>query len=295
MFYNIEDNYIIDEDSDEDDHKSSDDEDPFFVASLLSQANGGIKRKMLSEAEDFEREMNAELDSAVNKLKTFMNSGNNSEKKDDSTNSSAITPVSQTSISAVASQKAASSTEKVEKQFYDDAYFDSDSEDDTPTVDKSSNKQKKRHPIISNDDLFYDPKMDQEDQDWVDKRRQKHRPRNDVLSGKKAPRSDAVLNCPACMTTLCDDCQRHEAYKNQYRAMFVMHCTVDFEKILENKPSGRQPRQKKALKKSQPEEHDEPCVTEFYHPVRCTECNTEVAVYDKEEVYHFFNVLTSHY
>lgn len=32
---------------------------------------------------------------------------------------------------------------------------------------------------------------------------------------------------------------------------------------------------------------------ELYHPVRCSQCNTEVAVYDKDEVYHFFNVLTS--
>ena len=35
-----------------------------------------------------------------------------------------------------------------------------------------------------------------------------------------------------------------------------------------------------------------PC--EVYQPVKCVECSTEVAVYDKEEVYHFFNVLTSH-
>lgn len=31
-----------------------------------------------------------------------------------------------------------------------------------------------------------------------------------------------------------------------------------------------------------------------YSPVRCQECNTEVAVYDKDEIYHFFNVITSH-
>ena len=34
-------------------------------------------------------------------------------------------------------------------------------------------------------------------------------------------------------------------------------------------------------------------VAEHYHPVRCTQCNTEVAVYDKDEVFHFFNVLAS--
>ena len=29
--------------------------------------------------------------------------------------------------------------------------------------------------------------------------------------------SDAVLNCPACFTVVCLDCQRHELYKTQYR------------------------------------------------------------------------------
>lgn len=33
---------------------------------------------------------------------------------------------------------------------------------------------------------------------------------------------------------------------------------------------------------------------EIYHPVQCTECSTEVAVFDKDEVYHFFNILASH-
>ena len=33
--------------------------------------------------------------------------------------------------------------------------------------------------------------------------------------------------------------------------------------------------------------------TESYHPVRCSECNTEVAVLDSEEVFHFFNVIAS--
>jgi hypothetical protein len=33
---------------------------------------------------------------------------------------------------------------------------------------------------------------------------------------------------------------------------------------------------------------------ECFHPVRCSVCNTEVGVYDKDEVYHFFNVLSSY-
>ena len=37
-----------------------------------------------------------------------------------------------------------------------------------------------------------------------------------------------------------------------------------------------------------------PEVESKYNPVRCQECNTEVAVYDKDEIYHFFNVISSH-
>jgi hypothetical protein len=31
-----------------------------------------------------------------------------------------------------------------------------------------------------------------------------------------------------------------------------------------------------------------------YHPVRCDQCKTEIAMYDTDEVYHFFNVVASH-
>lgn len=81
---------------------------------------------------------------------------------------------------------------------------------------------------MSDDDLFYDPKLDEEDQAWVDDERRQYQPKPSssfspiIKSGspkvKKTqqrrqqetglPNSDAVLNCPACMTTLCLDCQR---------------------------------------------------------------------------------------
>lgn len=100
--------------------------------------------------------------------------------------------------------------------------------------------------IKSNDELLYDPDEDDRDQAWVDARRRRwvqvhlfHIPpglfcfcghtdarvlcryngRNRaVASGSKPhpqqaqalPSSDAILNCPACMTTLCLDCQRWE-------------------------------------------------------------------------------------
>ncbi|KNC80342.1 hypothetical protein SARC_07300 [Sphaeroforma arctica JP610] len=82
--------------------------------------------------------------------------------------------------------------------------------------------------------------------------------------------TDGVLSCPCCMTTLCMDCQRHEKYKQQYRAMFVMNVKVMPEKL----------------------QHD-PTDPTVYYPVRCEYCSTEVGVVDPDQVYHFFNVIAS--
>ena len=58
---------------------------------------------------------------------------------------------------------------------------------------------------------FYDPEADERDEAWVHKAR-------------GALRSDAILSCPLCFTTLCIDCQQHAKYDGQFRAMFVMNC-----------------------------------------------------------------------
>ena len=87
---------------------------------------------------------------------------------------------------------------------------------------------------------------------------------------------------------------RHAKYNHQYRAMFVMNCVVNHEQRL------KFPKQKQNnKKKKRTEENIETAATadpkeELYHPVRCSQCNTEVAVFDKDEVFHFFNVLASH-
>merc|ERR1712232_1198188 len=41
--------------------------------------------------------------------------------------------------------------------------------------------------------------------------------------------TDAVLSCPSCMTTLCLDCQQHDVFKGQFRAMFAMNVLVACE------------------------------------------------------------------
>ncbi len=67
-----------------------------------------------------------------------------------------------------------------------------------------------KHTVVSNDDLLYDPGMDEEDQRWVDRQRQRGRHTDITGRGRrhKVVTSDALLDCPACLTTLCLDCQR---------------------------------------------------------------------------------------
>ena len=72
-------------------------------------------------------------------------------------------------------------------------------------------KAKKKQ--LSNDELLYDPDADEDDERWVEKQRRSYLPKSQASSDKekkkRLPNSDAVLDCPACMTTLCMDCQRY--------------------------------------------------------------------------------------
>lgn len=82
--------------------------------------------------------------------------------------------------------------------------------------------------------------------------------------------------------------------------MFVMNCTVKSDEVLRYQTkSDRKQRNRKRRKPETTPEPAEPApagmdADEAYHPVCCTECSTEVAVLDKDEVYHFFNILSSH-
>lgn len=70
--------------------------------------------------------------------------------------------------------------------------------------------------------------------------------------------------------------------------MFVLNCKVIKDEVLHYKP--KQQRRKKRNRKDGIESE---ISTENYYPVRCSICNTEVAVYDNEQVFHFFNVLST--
>lgn len=125
-------------------------------------------------------------------------------------------------------------------------------------------------------DQLYDETADDADEAWV--QRHYRRGKGQGKGGKgKGPETDAVLNCPCCFTTLCMDCQQHERYKNQFRAMFTVNCTV--------KTPVRVAQQKTEGGEGKKEEEEK------LYPVVCAVCATEVGVQDAEEVVHFFNVL----
>uniref|UniRef100_A0A1A8GT97 E2f-associated phosphoprotein n=1 Tax=Nothobranchius korthausae TaxID=1143690 RepID=A0A1A8GT97_9TELE len=284
------DSYEVEEPSDEERAaSSSEDELDVLLNGTAEQKKKLIREYLTGESElssedDFEKEMETELSSTIRNMEgtwaPAANSGGEGAGAGGVGGSSVPSP-----------------------PMYDKVYFDSDSEDeDTPS---SSTSWKRRQRVVpTNDELLYDPDEDDRDQAWVDARRYNSRKQPNAASRSKSgqprrlPNSDAVLNCPACMTTLCLDCQRHEKYRTQYRAMFVMNCTVKRDEVLRYKTEQlRKQRKRKRGQKVEPPA-DAPTNStdpdEVYHPVTCSECSTEVAVIDEDDVYHFFNILASH-
>lgn len=93
---------------------------------------------------------------------------------------------------------------------------------------------------------------------------------------------------------LCPSVCRHEVFANQFRAMFVLNCKIVKDEQLTYRPKPDKKARKRQRQRGQTEgERGEGGEMELYHPVRCNFCNTEVAVYDRDEVFHFFNVLSS--
>ncbi|XP_036209256.1 E2F-associated phosphoprotein isoform X3 [Myotis myotis] len=236
--------YAVEEPSDEEPAlSSSEDEVDVLLHGTPDQKRKLIRECLTGESEssedEFEKEMEAELNSTIKTMEVKLSS-------------------LETGSSSGNGKVGTAST-----KYYDDIYFDSDSEDEDKTTQVTKRKKKKRHRILTNDELLYDPEKDNRDQAWVDARR-----------------------------------RGHESYKTQYRAMFVMNCSVNKEEVLryktpENRKKKRGHKKMRANHEDAAEQTDTE-VEEIYHPVMCTECSTEVAVYDKDEVFHFFNVLASH-
>eukprot|EP00884_Botryococcus_braunii_P013611 jgi/Botrbrau1/22250/Bobra.0138s0012.1 len=128
---------------------------------------------------------------------------------------------------------------------------------------------------------FYDPDIDDQDAEWIAKQRQ----------GRK---SDAILSCPCCLTTLCIDCQQHAELESQFRAMFVMNCRVVPDKPVKVVSTvRRKKRNRNSSLRSRGEDEEGPEPEKPCSSVVCEVCDTEVGARDSEEVYHFFHVLAT--
>mmetsp|Transcript_14669 Transcript_14669/g.20842 ORF Transcript_14669/g.20842 Transcript_14669/m.20842 type:complete len:158 (+) Transcript_14669:42-515(+) len=132
------------------------------------------------------------------------------------------------------------------------------------------------------EDVLYDNQADMEDERFVNEH---YRGSSSGIlnsrvqkSTKKRFVSDAHLSCPACFDTLCLECQRHQIYANQYRAVMVMNVRIDHLKIV--KADGT------------PAKLGKFC-GETFHPVQCDSCGTEVGMYDSDSVYHFYNAIAT--
>lgn len=268
MFRNFDDDYHVEEASDDEEYISSEEEVDDVAQFLAGLDNPEFAiLKNTEEKQDFESEMNSELEKAIvdHEVKYDFATTSKSPSKD-----------------AKGKQPSADDAQ----QYYDDAYFDSDDDedDDKPVSDKNKRR------VLSNDELFYDPDMDDADQKWVDDTRRTYLPKTPAGQKQKPlPKSDATLTCPACMTVLCFDCQRHELYSSQFRAMFVKNCKVNFSESLHYPEKTKKFKKQKQAQASASASDAKP--SDLYHPVSCSICKTEVAVYDSEEIYHFFNVL----
>ncbi|KAG0227892.1 hypothetical protein BGW41_003637 [Actinomortierella wolfii] len=172
----------------------------------------------------------------------------------------------------------------------------------------SMKKIQRKHRVKSNDELLYDPDQDDIDQEWLFNKIAEHRPKG---TKREDIWTDAILVCPMCWTTLCYDCQQHEFYPHQFRAMFVENCRTIENELLRFPKASSTKSQKKKVHQSrvpdtpttptqdasasppqfQPDDDDSPDVV--YHPVVCESCNTKVAVVDSDEIYHFFHVIAS--
>ena len=76
---------------------------------------------------------------------------------------------------AAGPSKAAGKPEEAEVEYYDDIYFDSDSGEEEANGNGGEKKEKKKRKTkvrkLTNDELFYDPDMDDEDERWVTRQR----------------------------------------------------------------------------------------------------------------------------
>ncbi|XP_018016245.1 uncharacterized protein LOC108672990 [Hyalella azteca] len=228
----------------EDDHQNNE------ILQMVLQQHEERKKKVSKcgskefQSDPFEEEMACELNNAMIAMSSFGASNSRDHGHESSSG-----------ISAQKNGESSSHTTSGQPaEQYDTVYFDSDDDENNADVQQ-------RRKTVSDADLLYDPTLDDQDQLWMDQHRRscfsaKTKTKRGVQPPGKMnkeesalPESDAVLNCPGCLTMLCTDCQRHTTFSNQYRAMFVFNCRVDCSQRLKFPTKITKSEQKKNKKK----------------------------------------------
>ncbi|CCI50343.1 unnamed protein product [Albugo candida] len=146
--------------------------------------------------------------------------------------------------------------------------------------------RKEEHLMSPQPDPFYGDQLDESDQKWVDQHLRSHSPIHKKCSDSNST-NDAHLSCPCCFLTVCMDSERHVRYQHQYRALHAINCRVCRNKIITHTTMDR-----KCSEKSS-DIGDRRCILENdddFFLVQCSDCGTTVGVYDRNDVYHFFNL-----
>lgn len=191
------------------------------------------------------------------------------------------------------------------------------------TVEENANQEEWERSEWLNPDLLYDASADERDEAFVNQHYRRHSQQSEqsasastnnnetrnnttdsnttasathssqsaVSKPLKPPNSDAVLSCPCCFATVCMNCQQHERFPNQYRAMFVMNVSVSWEDRLVYSPKDRKLVE---FHEGNPKSQTTPDGKPIYYRVCCASCQTHVASLDMtDEVYHFYGCLSS--
>ena len=147
--------------------------------------------------------------------------------------------------------------------------------------------------------------LHQHQQNQEPQKQQKENQKQRIILPVYQPRkSDAILSCPCCFQIVCMDCQRHEFYINQYRAMFVMNIGVSWDititpeqqdtPVEKNNVSTKAKMNQRHVIQQDEDTSQQQNHQEIYYSVYCNTCHTVVAALNMDdEVYHFFGCLAS--
>ncbi|THD22696.1 hypothetical protein D915_006500 [Fasciola hepatica] len=137
------------------------------------------------------------------------------------------------------------------------------------------------------DDLFYDETEDELNAQWI----------SEHLPGNSGKPSDAVLNCPCCMTVLTVSCRRHAKFRTKYSSKFPVHCIVDEACALSN-PKPAQAKRRKCDFTAMKSQTIANCLISNpikQYAVKCGVCGIVVGTkQDKSDEVQFSHVLASH-